>query len=617
MAEQRMEHMRNIAIIAHVDHGKTTLVDAMLKQSGAFRANEQVQIRAMDNNDLERERGITILAKNTAIDYNGTRINIVDTPGHADFGGEVERILKMVDGVLLIVDAFDGPMPQTRFVLNKALGFGLPVICVVNKVDRKDARPLEVPDLVLDLFIALGADEDQIDFPVLYASGRDGYATENPDEIFEGGAKDIRPLLDKIVSYIPCPVGEVEAPLQLLVSNIESDSYVGRMAIGKVTRGSIKLGQAVSVCRLGESWKNQGKVASLFRFEALGKQTIETASVGEIVCIAGVPEINIGDTICAFENPDPLPFVQIDEPTIAMTFSVNDSPFAGREGKYLTSRHLRERLFRETERNVSLRVEETDSTEAFVVKGRGEMHLSILVETMRREGYEFQLSRPRVITHEDEKGQLLEPIEELMVEVPEEFVGQVIEKLGKRKAEMIDMQPLRDDFTRLTFRIPSRGLIGYRTQFLTDTKGNGVMSSLIAGYEPWRGEIETRGHAVIVARESGTAVTYGLYNAQERGSLFIGAGTEVYEGMVVGSNPKSEDLAVNVCKKKHVTNMRAAGSDEALRLVTPIKMSLEQFIEFVSDDELIEVTPESIRLRKKILNTDMRLKARQRAKDKA
>lgn len=615
MALKREENLRNIAIIAHVDHGKTTLVDAMLKQSGAFRQNEQVQIRAMDSQDLERERGITILAKNTAINYKDVRINIVDTPGHADFGGEVERILKMVDGVLLIVDAYEGPMPQTRFVLNKALGFKLPVIVVVNKVDRKDARAEDVPDMILDLFIALGADEDQIDFPVLYASGRDGLASESLEAILNSEAKDIYPLLDKIVGYMPCPEGDGEAPLQVLVSNIEADNYVGRMAIGKVTRGKVKLGQAVSICRKGEEKVRQAKVTALYRFEALGKMPIEEASVGEIVCLAGMNEINIGDTICSFDNPEALPFVQIDEPTIAMTFSVNDSPFAGREGKYLTSRHLRERLFRETDRNVSLRVEETDSPDSFIVKGRGEMHLSILVETMRREGYEFQLSRPRVITKEDERGKLLEPIEDLLIEVPEDSVGIVIQKLGQRKGELQDMQALRDDFTRLTFRIPSRGLIGYRTQFLTDTKGNGIMNSMIAGYEEWRGEIETRNHGVIVARETGTALTYGLYNAQERGNLFISAATEVYEGMVVGSNPKSEDISVNVCKRKHVTNMRAAGSDEALKLVTPIKMSLEQFMEFVNDDELIEVTPKSIRLRKKVLDSEMRAKLRSRAKD--
>ncbi len=616
MSRTKEEKLRNIAIIAHVDHGKTTLVDAMLKQSGAFRQNEQVQIRAMDSQDLERERGITILAKNTAINYNDVRINIVDTPGHADFGGEVERILKMVDGVLLIVDAYEGPMPQTRFVLNKALGFRLPVIVVVNKVDRKDARAEEVPDMILDLFIALGADEDQIDFPVLYASGRDGIASENLEDILDNKSSDIYPLLDKIVDYIPCPEGELDSDLQLLVSNIEADNYVGRMAIGKVTRGSIKLGQAVSICRMGEAGQRQAKVTALYRFEALGKMPIEEAGLGEIVCVAGMNEINIGDTICAFDRPEALPFVQIDEPTIAMTFSVNDSPFAGREGKYLTSRHLRERLFRETDRNVSLRVEETDSPDSFIVKGRGEMHLSILVETMRREGYEFQLSRPRVITKEDGNGALLEPIEELLIEVSEDCVGVVIQKLGQRKGELQDMHSLRDDFNRLTFKIPSRGLIGYRTQFLTDTKGNGIMNSMIAGYEEWRGEIETRNHGVIVARETGTALTYGLYNAQERGSLFISASTEVYEGMVVGSNPKSEDISVNVCKRKHVTNMRAAGSDDALKLVTPIKMSLEQYMEFVNDDELIEVTPQSIRLRKKILDSEMRAKLRSRAKDK-
>lgn len=617
MAFQKEKKLRNIAIIAHVDHGKTTLVDAMLKQSGAFRQNEQVQIRAMDSQDLERERGITILAKNTAISYKDVRINIVDTPGHADFGGEVERILKMVDGVLLIVDAYEGPMPQTRFVLNKALGFRLPVIVVINKVDRKDARPLEVPDMILDLFIALGADEEQIDFPVLYASGRDGIASEDLERILSGEAQDIFPLLDRILSDIPCPEGDSGEALQLLVSNIEADNYVGRMAVGKVTRGKIRLGQPIGICRYGEESRRQAKVTALYRFEALGKMPIEEAAVGEIVCVAGMNEINIGDTITSLEEPEALPFVQIDEPTIAMTFSVNDSPFAGREGKYLTSRHLRERLFRETDRNVSLRVEECESPDSFIVKGRGEMHLSILVETMRREGYEFQLSRPRVITKEGENGELLEPIEDLLIEAPEDCVGIVIQKLGQRKGELQDIQSLRDEFSRLSFRIPSRGLIGYRTQFLTDTKGNGIMNSMIAGYERWRGEIETRKQGVIVARESGTAVTYGLYNAQERGTLFIEPSTEVYEGMVVGSNPKAEDISVNVCKKKHVTNMRAAGSDDALRLVTPVKMSLEQFMEFVNEDELIEVTPASIRLRKRVLDSEMRAKLRSRAKERA
>ncbi|MDO5733220.1 MAG: translational GTPase TypA [Eubacteriales bacterium] len=618
MAKRVIEDLRNVAIIAHVDHGKTTLVDAMLKQSGAFRTNEQVATRAMDNNDLERERGITILAKNTAIEYEGCRINIVDTPGHADFGGEVERILKMVEGVLLIVDAFDGPMPQTRFVLNKALELKLEVIVVVNKVDREMGRAAEVPDEILDLFISLGADEDQIDFPVIYASGRDGRASESLGD-FEADLESmtIFPLLDKIISHVPAPEGDPDGALQLLVSNIESDPYVGRMAVGKVQRGCIRDGQPLAIVRLGEEGRRQGKVAKLYRYEALGKAEIHEASIGEIVCVAGVGDVNIGDTLTALDQPEALPFVHIDEPTISMTFSVNDSPFAGREGDYLTSRHLRERLFRETDRNVSLRVEESPSPDAFIVKGRGEMHLSILVETMRREGYEFQLSRPRVITKLDEAGQRLEPVEELTIEVPEEYVGTVIQKVGQRRGELLDMHPLRDEYTRLIFRIPSRGLIGYRTQFLTDTKGNGIMNSILAGYETWRGEIETRNHSVIVARETGTALTYGLYNAQERGTLFIDAGTEVYEGMIVGSNPKPEEVTVNVCKKKHVTNMRAAGSDEALRLVTPTRLSLEQCMEFVCDDELIEVTPKSIRLRKLILNTDMRAKQRSLTKDRS
>ena len=607
MAVQKIENMRNIAIIAHVDHGKTTIVDSMLKQAGVYRENEEVVEQVMDSNDLERERGITILAKNTAIDYKGIRINVVDTPGHADFGGEVERVLKMVDAVLLVVDAFDGPMPQTRFVLHKALGLGLKPIVCINKIDRPDARPLEVVDMVLDLFIELGADDDQLEFPIVYTSGKVGLATTDIKEFEEGKQLDFTPLLDAVVEYTPCPEGDPEGPMQLLVSNIDSDPYVGRIGIGRVERGTIKQGENVALVTYGTDDKRNAKVVKLMRFHNLGREEVKEASIGEIVCVAGISDINIGDTLCDASNPEPLPFVAIDEPTIAMTFSVNDSPFAGQEGKYVTSRHLRERLFKEIETNVSMRVEETDTTEAFIVKGRGELHLSVLIETMRREGYEFQVSKPKVIMKEID-GVLNEPVENLVIDVPEDFVGPVMEKIGKRRGELINMLPPTKGYTRLEFRIPSRGLLGYRTEFLTDTKGNGIMNSVIDGYIPFAGEIETRGQGVLVAFETGTAVTYGLYNAQDRGPLFIGAGTPVYEGMIVGVNPKPDDITVNVCKKKHVTNMRSAGADEAMRLTPPLHYSLEQCLEFVEDDELCEVTPESIRLRKKILSNDLRAK---------
>ncbi len=610
-----IKELRNIAIIAHVDHGKTTLVDVLLKQSGVFRDNEQIIEQVMDSNALERERGITILAKNTAIRYGGCRVNIVDTPGHADFGGEVERVLKMVDGVLLVVDAYDGPMPQTRFVLRKALAMKLQPIVVINKIDRPDARPMEVVDMVLELFIELGADDHQLDFPIIYASARGGYSCTDLKDI-EGDKKeeaDFRPLFEAIIEHIPCPVGEPELPLQLLVSNIDYDSYIGRIAIGRIVRGTISQNQQITVGTYNDSATRNARIVKLFRYEGLRRSEVLDAQVGEIVCVAGIPEINIGDTVCAAGAVEALPFIDIDEPTIAMTFSVNDSPFAGKEGKFVTSRHLRDRLFREMETNVSMRLEETDTTEAFIIKGRGELHLSILIETMRREGYEFQVSKPKVIVKEVD-GEMQEPVELVMIDVPEEFVGAVIEKLGRRRAELTNMLPPEKGYTRLEFRIPSRGLIGYRTEFLTDTKGNGIMNSVISGFEPWKGEIETRSHGVLVAWESGDAVAYGLYNAQDRGALFIGAGTPVYEGMVVGANPKNEDIVVNVCKKKHVTNMRASGSDDALRLVPPILMSLEQHLEFVSDDELIEVTPKTIRLRKRILNSEMRLKLASRAK---
>ena len=609
----KIENMRNIAIIAHVDHGKTTIVDSMLKQAGIYRENEQIVEQVMDSNDLERERGITILAKNTAIQYKDIRINVVDTPGHADFGGEVERVLKMVDAVLLVVDSFDGPMPQTRFVLRKALEMGLKPIVCINKIDRPDGRPNQVVDMVLDLFIELGADDDQLEFPIVYTSGKLGIATTDLKEYEEGKQLDFQPLLDAVVENTPCPEGDTEAPLQLLVSNIDSDPYIGRIAIGRVERGTIAQNQNVCVVTYNEEGKTNSRIVKLLRFNGLGRQEIDSASVGEIVCVAGIPEINIGDTICDASTPEALPFVNIDEPTIAMTFSVNDSPFAGQEGKFVTSRHLRDRLFKEVETNVSMRVEETDTTEAFVVKGRGELHLSILIETMRREGYEFQVGKPQVIMKEID-GVTCEPVEDLIIDVPEDFVGPVMEKLGRRKAELLNMLPPDKGYSRLEFRIPSRGLIGYRTEFLTDTKGNGIMNSVISGFEPYAGEIETRAHGVLVAFESGDAMTYGLFNAQDRGALLIGAGTPVYEGMIVGINPKPEDITVNVCKKKHVTNMRAAGSDDAMRLTPPLNYSLEQCLEIVEDDELCEVTPKSIRLRKKILNTDLRMKDRAKKK---
>jgi GTP-binding protein len=600
----RRENIRNIAIIAHVDHGKTTLVDGMLRQSGIFRENEQVRERVLDSNDLERERGITILAKNTAVNYKGIKINIVDTPGHADFGGEVERVLKMVDGVLLLVDAFDGPMPQTRFVLSKALKLDLKPVVVVNKIDRPGARPAEVVDEVLELFIELGANDDQIEFPVIYASSREGYAVRNlGDE-----KKDLEPLLDAIIDEVPAPCGDAEKPLQLLVSNIDYDDYVGRIAVGRIDRGALKSGQQVVVCRKDGS-VTPAKASRMYVFEGLKRIEAMEASAGDIVAVSGLGDINIGETICDPGTPEPLPFVNIDEPTVSMTFSVNTSPFAGREGIYVTSRHLRDRLFKEMETDVSLRVEETDSPDSFKVSGRGELHLSILIETMRRQGYEFQVSKPKVITKEID-GVVYEPIELLMIDIPEEFMGAVIEKLGARKAEMADMRSVSDGYMRLEFRIPARGLIGYRSEFLTDTKGNGIMNHVFYGHEPYKGDIPGRQRGSLVAWEDGEAVTYGLYNAQERGSLFISPGTRVYEGMVVGENARNEDIVVNVCKRKHVTNMRASGSDEALRLTPPRLLSLEQALEFISDDELVEVTPGSIRLRKRILDTELRAKAR-------
>lgn len=596
------ENLRNIAIIAHVDHGKTTLVDALLKQSGIFRDNEQVHERVMDSNDLERERGITILAKNTAVCYKGTKINIVDTPGHADFGGEVERILKMVDGVLLLVDAFEGSMPQTRFVLRKALQLSLKPIVVINKIDRPEARPQEVIDEVLELFIELGADDEQLEFPIVYASARDGYAKlELNDE-----STNMEPLFETILKNVPSPKGSSDEPLQLLVSSIDYDDYVGRIAIGRVERGTIKVGQQAVTCKIDGSIVNT-KISRLYLFEGLKRAEASEATYGDIVAVSGVGDITIGETICDVDCPEALPFIEIDEPTISMTFSVNNSPFAGREGTFVTSRHLRDRLFKELETNLSLRVEETDSPDSFKVSGRGELHLSILIETMRRQGYEFQVSKPKVIFKEID-GVEHEPIEHLTIDVPEEFMGVVMEKLGSRKAEMINMHSSNQGYMRLEFKIPARGLIGYRSEFMTDTKGNGIMNHIFHGYEPYKGEIFGRQRGSIVAWEDGEAVTYGLYNAQDRGTLFIDPGVKVYEGMVVGENARADDIVINVCKKKHVTNMRASGSDEALRLTPPRQMSLEQCLEFIADDELVEVTPKSIRIRKRILDTEMRAK---------
>ena len=598
----KRENVRNIAIIAHVDHGKTTLVDELLKQSGIFRTNEVVQDRVMDSNDLERERGITILSKNTSVQYNDIKINIVDTPGHADFGGEVERILTMVDGVLLLVDAFEGCMPQTRFVLKKALGLNKKVLVVVNKIDRPGARPSEVIDEVLDLFIELGASDEQIEFPVIYASARDGYASNEPT-IREG---DMRPLFDAIIDYIDAPTGDSDAPLQVLFSSLDYDDYIGRIGIGRVERGNIKKNDSLILCKTDGSEQNV-KISRLYQFDGLKRVEVENASVGDIICVSGIVDLNIGETLCSPECIEPLPFVKIDEPTISMNFIVNDSPFAGKEGKFVTSRNLRDRLFKEVETNVSMRVEETESTDTFKVSGRGELHLSILIETMRRQGYEFQVSRPKVIT-KIQDGVLLEPMELLIVEVPEEYVGAVMMKIGSRRGELENMGTRDGGATHLEFKIPARGLIGYRSEFMTDTNGNGIMNNLFAGYEPYKGEIETRERGSIVAHETGESTAYGLFNTQDRGRLFIGPGVPVYEGMIVGECSKNEDLTCNICKTKHLTNTRASGSDDALRLVPHTVLSLEQSMEFIKDDELMEVTPVSIRLRKMILSKDLRLK---------
>ncbi|MDY3302910.1 MAG: translational GTPase TypA [Clostridia bacterium] len=600
------ENLRNIAIIAHVDHGKTTLVDGMLKQSGTFRENQQVDERVMDNNDLERERGITILSKNTSLVYNGVKINIIDTPGHADFGGEVERVLKMVDGVLVLVDAFEGCMPQTRFVLKKALSLNLKPIIVVNKIDRPNARPFEVVDEVLELFLELEANDEQFNSPVVYASGRDGYATMNPEQ----NGEDLKPLFDMIINNVPAPEGDPDGGLQLLISNIEYDDYVGHMAVGRVERGNLRVGQNAVICKKDGSTENI-RITKMFMYDGLKRSEAEEATIGDIVLVAGVADVKIGETICDTDNPDPLPFVDIDEPTISMNFSVNNSPFAGKEGDFVTSRHLRDRLFKEMATNVSLKVEETDSAETFKVSGRGELHLSILIETMRRQGYEFQVSKPQVIT-KTVNGKVMEPMELLVVDVPDEFTGTVIQTLSERKAKMTNMHASSNGFTRIEFDIPSRSLIGYRSQLMTDTRGNGIMNHVLSGYEEFKGDIPVRQRGSLVAFEDGEAITYGLFNAQERGSLFIGPGEKVYSGMVVGENNRGADIDVNVCKKKHITNTRASGSDDALRLVPPIVMSLENCIEFLAEDELLEVTPQSLRIRKRILDKTLRAKANAR-----
>ena len=594
--------LRNVAIIAHVDHGKTTLVDQLLRQSGVFRANEVVAERVMDSNDLERERGITILSKNTAVMYDGVKINIVDTPGHADFGGEVERILMMVDGVLLLVDAFEGCMPQTRFVLKKALGLGKKPLVVVNKIDRPGARPAEVVDEVIDLFIELGANEDQLEFPVIYASGRDGYATAD----INVPGTDMKPLFDAILENIPAPKGVADGPMQVLFSNIDYDDYVGRIGVGRVERGSIKVGDSAVLCHRDGTTANV-KVTKLYQFEGLKRTETDSGKLGDIVAVSGVTGLNIGETLCAPDCVEPLPFVKIDEPTVSMMFMVNNSPFAGREGKYVTSRNLRDRLFKEVETNVAMRVQETDSPDTFKVSGRGELHLSILIEEMRRQDFEFQVTSPQVI-YKEINGKRCEPIELLMIEVPDSYVGVVMEKLGTRKAEIVNMGTRNTGVTHLEFKIPARGLMGYRQEFLTDTNGNGIMNNVFDSYEPYKGEINQRPQGSLVAHETGESTGYGLFYAQDRGRMFIGPGVEVYEGMIVGVSPKSDDIAVNICKKKHATNTRSSGADEALKLTPPSNLSLEQCLEFIKADELVEVTPKSIRMRKTVLDKETRMK---------
>ncbi len=603
------ENLRNVAIIAHVDHGKTTLVDQMLRQGGIFRENQSVQERVMDSGDLERERGITILAKNTSAVYRGIKINIVDTPGHADFGGEVERVLKMVDGVLLLVDAFEGPMPQTRFVLQKALDLNLKVIIVINKIDRPDARTGEVGDEVLELMLELGADVDVLDSPIVYCSGREGTATLD----WQNPGADLTALFDTIVDTIPAPDVDTEGPAQMLVSCVDYNEYVGRMAIGRIERGEFRVGQEIQVCDYHrKDISTRSKITALYQFDGLRRAPVESAIAGDIVCLSGVETINIGNTICTPACIEPVSFVKISPPTVEMTFMVNDSPFAGREGKYVTSRNLRDRLFRELLRDVSLHVEETDSTDAFRVLGRGEMHLSILIETMRREGYELQVGAPRVLMQEI-GGVLCEPFEEFVADVPSECVGSVMEKLGARKGELVAMTPMGSRM-RLEFIVPSRGLFGYRSEFMTDTRGEGIMSAVFHDYAPYKGELPGRNVGSLISFETGEAVTYGLFNAQDRGPLFVTPGTPVYAGMVVGCSPKGEDIVVNVCKKKHITNMRAAGSDEALRLHSPRIMSLEESLEYLADDELLEVTPKSLRVRKRVLDHSERMRIASKAK---
>ena len=598
-----MKNLRNVAIIAHVDHGKTTLVDCLLKQSGTFRENEQVDERVMDSNDIEKERGITILSKNTAIQYGDIKINIVDTPGHADFGGEVERVLKMVDGVLLVVDAFDGPMPQTRFVLSKALALNLHPIVVINKVDRPGARPAEVVDEVLELFMDLDATDDQLDFPVVYASGKNGFAryTEDSDNM------DMKPLYETIIKKVPEPQGSKDEPLQLLVSNIDSDDYTGRIGIGRIERGTIHNGEQVALCKQDGTIANV-KVGKLFTYVGLKKVETEVAYCGDIVAVTGMEGINIGETVASLENPEALPFVEIDEPTVSMFFTVNNGPFAGKEGKLITSRHIRDRLYKELETNVALRVEDTETADTFKVSGRGELHLSILIETMRREGFELLVSRPTVITKVID-GVKSEPMESVTIDIPEDCMGTVMEKMGYRKGEMTNMSSGQTGYVRLEFKIPASGLIGYRSEFVTDTRGNGTMNHIFCGYEPMKGEVVTRTRGAVIAFEAGKATNYGLFNAQERSTLFIDAGTQVYQGMIVGENSRSEDLTVNVCKEKHLTNTRASGSDDAMKLIPPRKLTLEQSIEYISDDELVECTPENIRIRKKILDPTKRLRS--------
>ncbi|MBD8943033.1 MAG: translational GTPase TypA [Clostridiales bacterium] len=602
----KREDVRNIAIIAHVDHGKTTLVDQLLKQSGTFRENQEVAERVMDSNDIERERGITILSKNTAVNYKGIKINIIDTPGHADFGGEVERVLKMVNGVILVVDAFEGAMPQTKFVLKKALELNLPVIVCINKIDRPEARPAEVIDEVLELFIELDASDEQLDCPFVYASAKSGYAILELDD----SPKNMDPLFETIINYIPAPEGDPDADTQVLISTIDYNEYVGRIGVGKVDNGKLKVNQDVVIVNHHDpDYRKRVKISKLYEFEGLNKVEVTEAAVGSIVAISGIADIHIGDTICSPENPVAIPFQKISEPTISMQFNVNDSPLAGLEGKYVTSRHLRDRLFRELNTDVSLRVEETDTTESYKVSGRGELHLSVLIENMRREGYEFSVSKAEVLYKTDENGKKLEPMELAYIDVPEEFSGAIIQKLSERKGELLSMSTANGGYTRLEFSIPARGLIGYRGEFMTDTKGNGIINTIFNGYGPYKGDIQYRKQGSLIAFEAGEAITYGLYNAQERGTLFIGPGEKVYSGMVVGQNGKTDDVEVNVCKRKQLTNTRASGSDDALKLSPKRDLSLEQCLEFIDTDELLEVTPKSLRIRKKILDPTLRKRA--------